>query len=91
MAPENKLTADLEITIDQIRTCISSTLNIKIDDLSAKSSIGEFSEWDSLGHITLYFTLQEVFEVSIPLKNAGTIRSVEDWALAIRLETDVQP
>jgi len=73
----------LDETICVVRKCISSCLAIDIEKLTLGSSIGEFTEWDSMGNLTIFFSLQETFNVEIPLDVAGNIRSVEDWAHAI--------
>jgi|MDTB01.2.fsa_nt_gb acyl carrier protein len=72
--------------VDQILNCISLSLSISIEQLTVLSSIGEFPEWDSLGHITLYFAIQETFGIKIPLENAGNIRSVADWARVVEAQ-----
>jgi acyl carrier protein len=73
----------LETTVYKTLACISKNLEIEIDDLNSQSKIGAFPEWDSMGHITIYFAIQKEFAISIPLDKAGDIRSVEDWARAI--------
>tara|TARA_B100000686_G_C16521413_1_gene827436 strand:- start:668 stop:856 length:189 start_codon:yes stop_codon:yes gene_type:complete len=47
------------------------------------SKIGDFPQWDSLGHINIYFALQKEFDVHIPLTLAGNVKSVDDWARII--------
>ena len=84
MTPENIPIAESQSVIDQIRSRISSDLKIKLGDLDAHSSIGQFPEWDSLGHITIYFSIQELFGIVIPLENTSNIRSIEDWVRAVK-------
>jgi acyl carrier protein len=82
---EKKSSDELEITVNLIRKCVSDNLNISIEFLNAQSGIGDFPEWNSLGHITIYLAIQEFFNISIPLEDAGDIRSIEDWAYAVNL------
>jgi acyl carrier protein len=70
--------------IDEVRDCIAKCLVLDIEKLSAASKIGEFPEWDSLGHIRIFFAIQDRFSITIPLELAGDARSVGDWAAAVR-------
>ena len=69
-----------KIIVSRTLDCISSCLSIPRTKLLPDSKIGDFSQWDSLGHINIFFTLQKEFDIKIPLKLAGNIRSATDWA-----------
>ena len=70
----------LEKIIPEVLLCICSTLELNDNKLSDSSSLGEFSEWNSLGHINIYFALQKHFNINIPLDSVATIKSVRDWS-----------
>jgi len=69
--------------INRTLDCISSSLSISRMKLLPDSKIGDFPQWDSLGHINIYFALQKEFDVHIPLTLAGNVKSVDDWARII--------
>ena len=68
---------------NQVLGCIADTLGINIRDISLNDGIGSFPEWDSFGHISIYFAIQDRFDIIIPIEDAGAIKSVKDWIWAI--------
>lgn len=59
---------------------ISNLLKINIEELNGNSSIGDFTEWDSMGHLQIYFELESHYNVKINLDMAANARSIKDWA-----------
>lgn len=63
---------------------IKKTLNLKSKKINLNSKIGDFQEWDSLGHLNIYFELQKSFKIDIDLETASKARSVKDWLKIIK-------
>ncbi len=63
---------------------IQKTLNLKSKKINLNSKIGDFQEWDSLGHLNIYFELQKSFKIDIDLETASKARSVQDWLKIIK-------
>jgi acyl carrier protein len=63
---------------------IKKTLNLKSQKINLNSKIGDFQEWDSLGHLNIYFELQKSFKIDIDLEIASKARSVNDWLKIIK-------
>lgn len=58
---------------------ISKAINIKANKLNLNSGIGSVPEWDSLGHLNIFFAVQKKFKKKIDLNKASKIRNIDDW------------
>jgi acyl carrier protein len=58
---------------------ISKALGVKENKLNNKSHIGSLPEWDSLGHLNIFFAIQKKFKKKIDLNEASKIRNISDW------------
>ena len=51
--------------IEKYRNAFTDALELEEDEVSEDLALGETSEWDSLGHMILISTMEEVFDVSL--------------------------
>ena len=51
--------------IEKYRSVFIDALELEEDEVSEDLALGETREWDSLGHMILISTIEDVFEVSI--------------------------
>ncbi|AIY05451.1 hypothetical protein Plano_1486 [Planococcus sp. PAMC 21323] len=51
--------------IEKYRNAFIDALELEEDEVSEDLALGETSEWDSLGHMILISTMEEVFDVSL--------------------------
>ena len=51
--------------IEKYRNAFMDALELEEDEVSENLALGETSEWDSLGHMILISTIEDVFDVSI--------------------------
>ena len=58
---------------------ISKAINTKENKLNINSGIGSVPEWDSLGHLNIFFAIQKKFIKKIDLNEASKIRNINDW------------
>lgn len=61
-----------DATIQQI---MADVFNIPAEEITEESSQDTIEEWDSLKHLDLVVTLEEEFNVSIPVEEIGTMVS----------------
>lgn len=54
--------------------------NLKLKPLNVKKnlSLGDITQWDSLMHLNIFFSLKKKFN-KINLENASKVKSVNDW------------
>tara|TARA_B110000259_G_scaffold102957_1_gene118500 strand:+ start:321 stop:545 length:225 start_codon:yes stop_codon:yes gene_type:complete len=58
---------------------ISKTLDVKENKLTNKSYLGCIPEWDSLGHLNIFFAIQKKMKKKIDLNKAAKAKSIDDW------------
>ena len=58
---------------------ISKTLDVKENKLTNKSYLGCIPEWDSLGHLNIFFDIQKKTKKKIDLNKAAKVKSIDDW------------
>ena len=51
--------------IEKYRSVFIDALELEEDEVSENLALGETREWDSLGHMILISTIEDVFDVSI--------------------------
>jgi len=51
--------------IEKYRNAFMDALELEEDQVSEDLALGETREWDSLGHMILISTMEDVFDVSI--------------------------
>lgn len=51
--------------IEKYRNAFMDALELEEDEVSEDLALGETSEWDSLGHMILISTMEDVFDVSL--------------------------
>ena len=70
------------ITEQEIIEIVSEAIGVKKEDLSMESSMSDFAEWDSLGHLTILSSLDEKlgdkYQESEELSSANTVREIYD-------------
>ena len=60
----------------EIISIVSKALKKKVN---ANSSVKNTEEWDSLGHLNIFFAIQKKFIKKIDLNEASKIRNINDW------------
>ncbi|WP_281864009.1 acyl carrier protein [Planomicrobium okeanokoites] len=51
--------------IEKYRNAFMDALELEENEVSEDLALGETSEWDSLGHMILISTMEDVFDVSL--------------------------
>ena len=63
-----------KVTVDNVLEAITQVLKLKIGELQKTSALGDFDSWDSLGHLDILSTLDQLFD--------GQLGSVNEMASA---------
>ena len=63
-----------KVTEDQVLEAITQVLELKNGELQKTSALGDFDSWDSLGHLDILSTLDQLFN--------GQLGSVNEMASA---------
>jgi acyl carrier protein len=63
-----------KVTEDDVLEAITQVLELKDGELQKTSALGDFDSWDSLGHLDIFSTLDQLFN--------GQLGSVNEMASA---------
>ncbi len=70
--------------IEKYRNAFMEALEIDEDEVTEDLALGESSDWDSLGHMMLISTMEDVFDVSI---DADLMTEFDSYKSGIELLT----
>lgn len=70
--------------IEKYRNAFMDALEIDEDEVTEDLALGESSDWDSLGHMILVSTMEDVFDVSI---DADVMTEFDSYKSGIELLT----
>jgi len=75
--------ADIEI-IEKIQEIASYIFEVAPETIQLTSKQEDIPEWDSLGHLRLIMSLEEIFLVKFPMDIIPTYKSVEALVTEIK-------
>lgn len=61
---------------NQVREILAALLDVPVELITAKSTMDDVEQWDSLAQMNLVIALEEEFDVVIPDDDVGTLMSV---------------
>ncbi|MBR4676664.1 MAG: acyl carrier protein [Bacteroidales bacterium] len=71
-------------TLQKIIDIVAETLGIEKSGISGESSVGDFPEWDSMGHLSILNKVEEVFEISFDPEEMMELEDVNDIVKAVK-------
>lgn len=69
----------------KVKKVISSTFNIKEEQITLQTTSDDIEEWDSLGHINLIINLESAFNSKFDITDIPKLTSVK--SIIIKLKT----
>jgi len=70
-------------TLQKIIDIVAETLGIEKSEINGESSVGDFPEWDSMGHLSILNKVEEVFEISFDPEEMMELEDVNDIVKAV--------
>ena len=59
-----------------VRRCVARTFGVPLDEVPPDLALGGIAEWDSVGHVDLLVTLNEMLGVDIDLASFARLVSI---------------
>lgn len=69
--------------VEEVRNVVAAALGVPAETLGPDSSVGDFPEWNSLGHMLVVTEIERHFSVSIDSEKIMELESVADFAEAV--------
>lgn len=69
--------------IDKIKEIIAGVCSITPDKIIETTSIGDFPQWDSMGHLAILSNVEETFDISFEPEEMMDLEDVADIVKAV--------
>ena len=68
---------------DKVFEIIANVLEVKVEEITLESTVGDFPTWDSLGQLNILQSVQDEFEVEFEPEEMMDIEDVNDIIKAV--------
>lgn len=68
---------------EKVFEIIASVCETEIANITEESTIGDFPQWDSMGHLTILTSVEEVFDINFDPEEMMDIEDVRDIIEAV--------
>lgn len=69
--------------LDQVREIIAKVCEVEVSQVTENTAIGDFPNWDSIGHLTILSTIEEVLGISFEPEEMMELEDVNDIVKAV--------
>lgn len=70
-------------TIDKVKEIIANVCETTPDQISGETSIGDFPQWDSMGHLAILSQVEEAFDINFEPEEMMDLEDVNDIVAAV--------
>lgn len=67
----------------RVLACASRVFRVDVGELDLESGIGDFEQWDSLGHLSLVAAIQDEFEVELSVDDVIDCEKLSDFVAVL--------
>lgn len=69
--------------LEKIIGIVAETCDVEKSEVSEKSTVGDFPAWDSIGHLSILSSVEEVFDISFEPEEMMELEDVNDIVKAV--------
>lgn len=70
-------------TIDKVKEIVAAVCETTPDSITENTTIGDFPQWDSMGHLAILSQLEEAFEINFEPEEMMDLEDVSDIVKAV--------
>ncbi len=70
-------------TIDKVKEIVAAVCETTPDNITEKTTIGDFPQWDSMGHLTILSQVEETFNINFEPEEMMDLEDVSDIVKAV--------
>lgn len=70
-------------TIDKVKEIVAGVCETTPDNISENTTIGDFAQWDSMGHLAILSQVEEAFGISFEPEEMMDLEDVSDIVKAV--------
>lgn len=68
---------------EKVLEIIASVCEAEIANVNENSTIGDFPQWDSMGHLTILSNIEEAFDINFEPEEMMDLEDVHDIIVAV--------
>ncbi len=69
--------------LDQVKEIVAKVCEVEVSKVTENTAIGDFPNWDSIGHLTILSTIEEVLGISFEPEEMMELEDVNDIVKAV--------
>lgn len=70
-------------TIDKVKAIVAEVCDVTPEKVSETTSIGDYSQWDSMGHLAILSKVEEEFDINFEPEEMMDLEDVADIVKAV--------
>ena len=69
--------------LDQVKEIVAKVCEVEVSKVTENTAIGDFPNWDSIGHLTILSTIEEVLGISFEPEEMMELEDDNDIVKAV--------
>lgn len=74
---------DINEIKNKICEIVAGICSVEVSEVSENSTVGDFPQWDSVGHLSILSEVEETFDISFEPEEMMEMEDVKDIAEAV--------
>lgn len=74
---------DINEIKNKVCEIVASICGVEVSEVSENSTVGDFPQWDSVGHLSILSSVEEAFDISFEPEEMMEMEDVKDIAEAV--------
>ena len=74
---------DINEIKNKVCEIVAGICGVEISEVSENSTVGDFPQWDSMGHLSILSKVEETFDISFEPEEMMEMEDVKDIAEAV--------
>lgn len=70
-------------TLDKVKAIVAEVCDVTPEKVSETTSIGDYSQWDSMGHLAILSKVEEEFDINFEPEEMMDLEDVADIVKAV--------
>ena len=74
---------DINEIKNKVSEIVAGICGVEVSEVSENSTVGDFPQWDSVGHLSILSKVEETFDISFEPEEMMEMEDVKDIAEAV--------
>lgn len=75
---------DINEIKSKVREIVAGICGVKVSEVTENSTVGDFPQWDSVGHLSILSQVEEAFDISFEPEEMMEMEDVKDIVEAVK-------